>query len=207
MARVAAALAILGLLAGAMPAAADDARKLRYMDELMRGAPGIGGAAAARIVLTDQHGAPRRLEDFRGKLMVLVFGYTHCPDVCPADLYAATLAMERLGPLADAVQPVFVTLDPARDTPRQLAIYAGNFHPRLVALTGAAAAIRALADAHRVYFAIEPRSGPDDYLLEHTAFVFFVGRDGRYLGFAPPGSSAERLEALLRPLLAPEAQE
>jgi len=201
MALAAAMLAAAAVLAGS--AAADDARKQRFMDDLMRGAPGIGGPAAARIALVDQHGTPRSLADFRGHLVVLYFGYTQCPDVCPGDLYAIAQAIERLGPLGAGVQPVFVTLDPARDSTRQLALYAENFHARLVALTGSAAAIRELADAYRVYFAPAPRAGPDDYLLEHTAFVYFVGRDGRYVGFAPPGSSAERLVGLLRRLLWP----
>src|SRR5262245_63103382 len=93
------------------------------------------------IKLTDQHGRTVSDADFRGKYMLVVFGYTFCPDVCPAELQVITAALDALGPLADRIQPVFITIDPERDTVAQLALYAGNFHPRLVILTGSRAPI------------------------------------------------------------------
>src|SRR5580698_5417138 len=88
--------------------------------------------------LTDQNGAVHQDADFRGKLMLVYFGYTYCPDICPATLLAMSQALDQLGPEADQVQPIFITVDPERDTQAQMKLYASNFHPRLLALTGSA---------------------------------------------------------------------
>ena len=120
----------------------------QMMDDLMYGHGPIGGP----FTLTDQNGKPRSDVDFRGKLMIVYFGYTFCPDVCPADLMSITQALEALGPVAEGVQPVFITIDPERDT-KVLADYVSAFHHSLVGLTGAPDAIRAVANSYKAFYA------------------------------------------------------
>ena len=165
------------------------------MDDLMWGRGPIGGPLGG---LTDHTGASRREADFLGRPALLYFGYTHCADVCPTDLQAIAEAAEVLGGDAGSVQLIFVTLDPERDTAERLADYVALFHPRLVGLTGSPGEIRRVARDHKVYFRrVEP---PDasDYLLDHSAFVYLRGGDGRHLGFFPPGTPAERIAAAVR---------
>jgi protein SCO1/2 len=133
--------------------------------------------------LTDQHGKTVSDADFRGKYMLLVFGYTFCPDVCPAELQVVTAALDALGPLADRIQPVFITIDPERDTVSQLALYAGNFHPRLVLLTGTSAEIAEVARAYRVYYAKAEGSANTarDYLMDHSSIIYLMGPDGQFV--------------------------
>jgi protein SCO1/2 len=133
--------------------------------------------------------------------MLVYFGFTRCPDVCPTDLREIALALRELGPSAQAVQPVFVTLDPERDTRAVLARYVASFHPRLIGLTGSEAAVRAMADAYRMYFRKLP-TAQGDYTIEHAAFTYLMDRQGKYLGFFPPGTSAQRMLQVLRAQLA-----
>ena len=157
----------------------------------------VGGPFA----LIDQAGRPRTEMDFRGKLMLVYFGFTYCPDICPADLQTIGLAIDRLGAAGDAVQPLFVTLDPGRDTVAHLNDYVALFHPRLVGLTGDAQAIRRAADAYKVYYAKVPTEKGDDYTIDHTAYIYLMGPDGKYLGFLPPNTDVERMAATIRPHL------
>jgi protein SCO1/2 len=156
------------------------------------GAASIGGD----FTLVDQNGTTRRDADFRGKLMLVYFGYTYCPDVCPTELQTMSDAVDLLGDQADAVQPIFVTVDPERDTAEQLRLYAESFHPRLVALTGTAEQVAAAARAYKVYFAKRPQQG-GDYLMDHSSFVFLMGRDGRYLMHFGPGTTPEQMAAAI----------
>jgi protein SCO1/2 len=101
------------------------------------------------------------------------------------------------------VQPLFITIDPERDTSAHLAEYLTMFHPRLIGLTGDAAAIRNAADAYKVFYAKVPNEKGDDYTVDHTAFIYLMGTGGEYLGFFPPGTSPERIADSIRPRLAP----
>jgi cytochrome oxidase Cu insertion factor (SCO1/SenC/PrrC family) len=168
------------------------------MDILMWGREPIGGPFA----LIDHTGKSRTNADFHGRLMLVYFGFTYCPDICPTDLQAIGLAMDQLGAAGDAVQPLFVTLDPERDTSARLADYVTMFHPRLIGLTGDAAAIRRAADAYKIYYARAPNEAGTDYTIDHTAFIYLVDRDGKYLGFFPPGTPPERIAEMVRPHLA-----
>lgn len=170
----------------------------RFMSELMLGKAEIGGP----FTLTDQHGQAKGLADFRGMLVVLYFGYTFCPDVCPTDLAAIARLMELLGSDAGKVQPVFVTLDPERDTQEVLRNYVAAFDPRFVALRGSEAEVRRVASLYRTYFERAPVTSSSAYVIDHTAFVYVIDRDGRYIGFFPPGTTAERMAALVRERLA-----
>jgi protein SCO1/2 len=195
--RVLALLAVLA--AGAAAAAAPPERSAaELMDVVMWNREPIGGPFA----LIDQTGARRTDADFHGKLLLVYFGFTYCPDVCPTDLQEIAAAIDRLGPAGDAVQPVFITVDPARDTPEHLKDYVALFHPRLVGLTGSAADIQNAARAYRVYYATAPLE-TGDYTVDHSAFIYLMGRDGGYIGFFPPGTSAELMAGTLRPLVGP----
>jgi cytochrome oxidase Cu insertion factor (SCO1/SenC/PrrC family) len=194
-----AAVALLSLLgaSGQPLAQKSDRSAAELMDVVMWNREPIGGPFA----LTDQDGKRRTDADFRGKFMLVYFGFTYCPDICPTDLQQMGLAVDRLGPAGDAVQPIFISLDPERDTPEHLKDYVAMFHARFVGLTGDAAAIKEAARAYRVYYAkVElPKS---DYTVDHSAFIYLMGRNGEYLSFFPPGTSAEILAGNLRPLLA-----
>jgi protein SCO1/2 len=172
----------------------DRERAARLMNELMSGTAQVG----TPFTLTSQHGKQTRLADFRGKLVLLYFGYTTCPDVCPTDLAAMLHAIDSLGAEGVKVQPVFITLDPARDTLAVLRDYAKAFHPRLLALAGSEDETRRIATAFKVYY--EKTTSPNSkiYLIEHTAFTFLLGRDGQYRLFFPPGTPPDRMAAMLR---------
>jgi protein SCO1/2 len=187
-------------MAGLSSARAEPQRSAaEIMDILMWGREPVGGPFA----LTDHAGKPRTDADFRGKLMLVYFGFTYCPDVCPADLQSIGVALDRLGPAGDAVQPLFITVDPERDTAAHLKDYVALFHPRLIGLTGDAAAIRQAADAYKVYYAKVPNARGDDYTVDHTAFIYLMGGDGQYLGFFPPGTPPERIAEVIKPRLPP----
>jgi cytochrome oxidase Cu insertion factor (SCO1/SenC/PrrC family) len=166
------------------------------MDVLMWNREPIGGP----FTLVDQHGRRRTDRDFRGKLMLVYFGFTDCPDVCPTDLREIGIALDKLGAASAAIQPLFITLDPQRDTPQRVAGYVAAFHPRLVGLTGTRAAIRHVADEYRIYFREVPTPGGGS-TIEHASFTFLMDRDGQYVGFFPPGTTADRMIEILRPQL------
>ena len=191
---VAAALAMTPALA--QTASSRSAAEL--MDAVMWNREAIGGP----FELVDQSGTTRTERDFRGKLLLVYFGFTFCPDVCPTDLQAIGLAMDQLGADADKVQPLFITVDPARDTAEHLAQYVPMFHPKLIGLTGSAAAVHRAAEAYRVYYKqIDFEKNRDDYTVDHSAFIYLMDRDGKYLGFFPPGTSAEKMVDMIRPYL------
>ena len=170
----------------------------RLMNDLMSGKAPVGGP----FTLTDQHGKRVSLADFRGNIVMLYFGYTFCPDVCPADLYAIAETIRLLGEDSARVQPVFVTLDPERDTPARMVPYVASFNPRFVALSGSEQEIREVATLYKVFFEKVRPPGAGYYLIDHTAFTYVIDARGNYAGFFPPGSSGERMAALVRDLLA-----
>ena len=132
---------------------------------------------------------------------MLYFGYTFCPDVCPTDLQQVARAMKLLGKRAKHVQPVFITLDPARDTPRLMGQYARAFDRRIVALRGTEAETQRIARAFRIYYKRTQRAGSADYAIDHSAYTILVGRDGKYAGFIPPGTPAGRMAVMIEELL------
>src|SRR6266581_1677722 len=179
----------------------EDARRAdaaRFMNDLMSDKAQVGGP----FTLEDQYGKRRSLADFGGKPVLLYFGYTFCPDVCPTDLAAMAQAIRTLDAAGKVLQPIFITLDPERDTREILRNYAVAFHPRFVALRGSEEEIRRVAAAYKIYFekVRPPRSSV--YLIDHMAFVFLLDRDGKYVAFFPPGTSAERMAVMVREVLA-----
>ena len=154
----------------------------------------------APFTLTDQNGRTRRDTDFRGAWMLIYFGYTYCPDTCPTALLKMTAAVDLLAQRDPAkaarVVPIFITIDPARDTPALLKDYAGSFTPHLVALTGKPDALRDLAYAYGVFFAKEPGGG-DTYLIDHTSFIYLMGPDGRYVSHFEKDVTQDQLADVL----------
>ncbi len=156
--------------------------------------PKIGGpfqlVASDGRVVTDQ--------DFRGKYLLVYFGYTVCPDVCPTTLQSVTDALDRLGPKVDRLQPVLITVDPARDTPPVLAKYTAAFSSRLLGLSGSPAAIAAVEREYRVYAAIHRTgTGPDDYSVDHSSVLFLMGPDGQFIARLRADASGPELAAAL----------
>ena len=189
-------LALACILASA-PLAANEAAEpspTELIEGLLSGRAPVGGP----FELTDQTGHRRTDADFHGKLVVLYFGYTYCPDVCPTELQSLSLALDKLGAAAEAVQPVFITVDPERDTPARLAEFVSSFHPGLIGLTGSLADIKKTAIAYRTFFAKNSAATPGDYSVDHTGFIYLVGKDGRYQGFLPPGVSPDEIADAIR---------
>ena len=186
------------LLAGAgfsaRPQKSEETSAARLMDDLMWNHGPIGGPFA----LIDHTGQPRTDKDFRGKLMLIYFGYSYCPDVCPTDLQQIGLAVDRLGADGEAVQPLFITLDPERDTAAHLADYVPLFHPRLIGVTGSAEEIRRAALAYKVYYARYYPPGSPDYVIDHSSFIYLVDESGTYIGFFPTGTTADRMIEIIR---------
>ncbi len=130
--------------------------------------------------LTDHNGRIVTDHDFRGHPFLVFFGFTHCPDVCPTALFEVSEVLGKLGPDAARASALFITVDPERDTPEQMKDYLSSFDPRLVGLTGDPAAIAAVAKAYRVYVKKVPLEG-SDYTMDHTALVYLMDKDGRFV--------------------------
>ena len=160
-----------------------------------------GAEYGKQLELTDHHGKARRLEDFRGKAVVLFFGFTRCPDVCPTTLADAALAMKKLGPDADRVQMILVTVDPERDTQEALASYVTAFDARFLGMRGDLEATRRAAKEFKVYFEKRPGKTPDSYSIDHSAQSYVIDPQGRLRLFVRHDRIAEDLADDLRVLL------
>ncbi|MBI3149091.1 MAG: SCO family protein [Betaproteobacteria bacterium] len=155
----------------------------------------------ARLDLPDHHGKPRSLPDFKGKAVVVFFGYTHCPDVCPTNLADLAGAMQLLGADADKVQVLFVTVDPERDQPEMLARYVTAFHPSFLALRGDPEATRKTATDFKVFYEKVPGQTPEAYTVNHSTGSFVYDSRGKLRLYASHGMGAEAFASDLRQLL------
>jgi protein SCO1/2 len=183
---------ILRILALAVPAIAIAAAVTFWLGPPgSRGGVGQGfGSVGGPITLVDQAGKPVTEKDFAGKDALVFFGFTNCPDVCPTELSTMAAALDALGPKAEGVVPVFVTVDPERDTPEVVGQYAQAFHPRMVGLTGSADQIAQAAKAFRVYYKKAPQKD-GAYSMDHSAFVYMMGPDWQVLDILPPQLSPQ----------------
>ena len=172
------------------------------MDVVMWGKEPIGGP----FRLVDHTGTPRTDADFRGKLLLIYFGFTYCSDACPIELQSIATALDRLGPLAAAVQPLFITVDPEKDTPDQLKAYVAQFHPRLIGLTGDPREVRKVLRAYKIYAAKTTPAQRDNPDVDHSGVVYLVDAAGKYVGYLPPGTPAERMVEVMRRQLAAVVQ-
>jgi protein SCO1/2 len=144
--------------------------------------------------LVGADGKPVTDRDFRGRYMLIFFGFTHCPDICPAELQVIAQALEQLGDKAKTVVPIFITLDPERDTPEAMANYVKSFGPNFVGLTGSPEAIAAAAKAYRVaYSKVENKDSAGDYSVDHSALVYLMDPEGRYVTHFSYGLSADQM--------------
>ncbi|MDP2784938.1 MAG: SCO family protein [Sulfurimicrobium sp.] len=156
-----------------------------------------------RYLLMNTKGRAVTQQDFPGKFQLIAFGYTFCPDICPTTLAEMSLIMNKLGDRADRLQPIFVTVDPERDTPEKLSQYTVFFHPRIIGLTGSPELVRRVADNFKVRYQkhLEPGAAADRYSVDHSAGMYLLGPDGSYLGkFAYgtlPTEAAERIRVLM----------
>jgi len=189
-------LVAASLIAGGMAAAEQQPSAAQMMDDLMFGRGTVGGP----FTLTDTSGKQRSDTEFRGKLMVVYFGYTFCPDVCPTDLMSISQALDTLGPAANSIQPIFITIDPERDSKR-MAEYLAAFYPSFIGLTGSADEIRKVANSYKAAYSKVEDGKTGDYTIDHAGVIYLMGKGGEYLGFVPPQTGPDRLAEVLRKYL------
>lgn len=162
-------------------------------------APPIGGP----FMLTATDGSTVTDETYRGKILLIYFGYTTCPDACPTTLNNIAGALAELGALADRIQPIFITIDPKRDTRDVLANYVTAFDPRIIGLTGTADQIAGAAKAYGVYYApYKTADAPDGYLMDHTSVVFVMNEQHRFVASFTQETPAAQMADRLRKLIA-----
>jgi protein SCO1/2 len=177
-------------------AACDKAPKASFQNTDVTGLDYAKGFA-----LTDQTGKPRTLADFKGKVVVVFFGYTQCPDVCPTTMAEMASVMQKLGPQADQVQVLFVTLDPERDTQELLAGYVPAFDKRFIGLRGTPQETAKVAKDFKVFYAKVPGTDPGSYTIDHTAGSYVFDRDGKLRLFIRHGGGADPIVHDIRQLL------
>ena len=162
------------------------------------GKPKIGGP----FTLVNQDGVTVTEADFKGRYMMIYFGYTYCPDVCPTALSAMGDALDIMGAKADIITPVFITIDPERDDTEAMKMYVENFHPRLVGLTGSVDQIKAAAKSYKAYFAkVGDGYNDDDYTMDHSSITYLMGPDGKFITHFGHGVEAEAMAKKLAELL------
>jgi protein SCO1/2 len=156
------------------------------------GGPSVGGP----FTLENSSGKTVTDRDFRGKYMLVYFGYTYCPDVCPTTLNAVAAALDKLGPKAKDLSPIFITVDPQRDTPDVMKQYTGAFSPELIGLTGTPDEIARVAKEYRVYYAKHVTgTGPGDYSMDHSSVIYLMGPDGRFIAPIRADGSGDEMAA------------
>lgn len=200
-------------LLGPVTAAARWLAVLAIALTVTHGRDGRGQAATigGPFDLVDQHGVARTDADFRGQLVLLYFGYTYCPDLCPTTLLKIAAAVDELAAeapvAAERVVPVLITVDPQRDTPEVLRDYSAHFHPRLVALSGTPEALAEVGRAYGVFAAPVLTGDSAPYLVDHTSFIYLLGPDGGYREHFEADVTTEELVDALRRHLAPLGQQ
>ena len=173
------------------------------------GTAAIGGP----FHLTDNTGQQVTDKTYAGKYMLVYFGYTYCPDTCPTDLTLMSRAMDRLGKNAGQVQPIFITIDPERDTVQEMADYVSHFSDSLVGLTGTPEEIASVAKAYRVFYQkvgghdeSGGKADPNDYLINHSSFIYLMGPDGAYIDNFAVGTTAQEMADRIRDVIAGTAK-
>jgi cytochrome oxidase Cu insertion factor (SCO1/SenC/PrrC family) len=161
---------------------------------------GVSGEAliGGPFELVDQNGNTVTDQTFKGKLTLVYFGFTFCPDACPTALGVMSAALDKLDVAADRVVPVFITVDPDRDTPPVMKDYVSNFHPRMVGLTGTPEQIAKVAKAYRVYYQKAAGTAPDDYVMDHTMLIYLMDGDGKYITHFGPDATPDQIAEEIR---------
>lgn len=192
-----AALALATALAACDAPGGKPAQKLQF-----QGTDITGATYARSLSLQDVDGRTRTLDDFKGKVVVVFFGYTQCPDVCPTTMGELALIKRALGADGDRLQGIFVTVDPARDTPEVLKAYLAAFDPSFVGLRGSPEQVAAAAREFKVFYAKVPGTTPGSYTMDHTAGTYVIDAKGNLRLFERYGMPAEQLQSDLKQLLA-----
>ena len=165
----------------------------RLMSELMSGKATVGGP----FTLTDHLGQTRSLAEFEGKRVLIYFGYMFCPDICPTDLANIARLLVLLEKDSAQVQAIFITLDPTRDTQELIGQYVGHFDKRILGLRGTESQTKELATQYKTFYE-KVRVNGQQYLVDHTAFIYLMNRAGKYVAFFPPGTTPERMATMVR---------
>jgi len=172
---------------------------LRDNPQGVAGSP-LAGAIGGPFQLVDQNGKTVTEADLRGKWSLIYFGYTHCPDACPTALNDISIALSELGAKRDQVRPVFITVDPERDTPKVLKDYVTAFDAPIVGLTGTPEQVAKAAKGYRVYFAKHPEPG-GDYSMDHSSVIYVMDPEGRFTASFAPDSTPEQMAGRLKKLV------
>lgn len=185
---------IIGLAAAVAVFPAARQKLLPFSNTEVSGKALIGGP----FTLVDDTGKRVTDKDYRGRYMLVFFGFTACPDICPAGLQLISAVLDKLGPKADRVTPIFISVDPQRDTPQKLAAYVKNFNPHLVGLTGTPEEIAAVAKAYKVYYQKVPNeSAPADYGMDHTSIIYLMDPNGEFVTHFMPTTTLDAMTAKL----------
>ncbi|MGB3719516.1 MAG: SCO family protein [Proteobacteria bacterium] len=198
-------LVVVGLVFGALLALAilPGAREQLIARIEPLGVTSVGKASVGGpFTLTDHTGRRVTDKDFRGKYMLVYFGFTFCPDVCPTGLQVMAAALEELGPKAEQIVPIFISVDPERDTPEQLAMYVPSFHSRLVGLTGTPEEIQAVAKAYRVYYRkVKDEKSTAEYTIDHTSIIYLMDPNGEFVAHFTHATPVDVMVEKLRKVL------
>lgn len=156
----------------------------------------IGGG----FILTDQDGKKFNSDELHGKLSLIYFGFTYCPDICPTSLQKISTVIQTLDKYQIDVTPVFITVDPTRDTPALLKEYLGHFHSKIIGLTGSEEQIKEVADLFKVFYARanDPAYTDNNYMLDHSSFVYLMDKDGNYMKHFYMSSTEEEIIEYIR---------
>ncbi|HXJ02177.1 MAG TPA: SCO family protein [Micropepsaceae bacterium] len=169
-----------------------DLRAHRGVESVSTGETVVLGGPFA---LKDQNGMIRTEKDFPGKYMLVFFGYTYCPDVCPATLAVMAAALDKMGPRGEKIVPIFITVDPKRDTPEKIKSYLSSFGPRFVGLTGDAKDIASVAKEYRVYYREHPAENGGEYTVDHSGVVYLMDPAGKFVANYSLDSSPDMMAA------------
>jgi cytochrome oxidase Cu insertion factor (SCO1/SenC/PrrC family) len=177
---------------------------------LMRGAnftPATGSTnnkadVGGIFTLTDQNGKTFTEQNLKGKYSLVFFGFTNCPDVCPTTLTMVTQLMGLLGNQSSKLLPVFISVDSGSDTPATMKIYLSNFHPAIIGLTGTEAQIKEAAQSYKAYYAkVDQPDSTHGYTMDHSAFLYFMDKNGQYVAHFNYDDSPEKISAAIKPTL------
>lgn len=157
----------------------------------------IGGP----FTLVNQDGKTVTDADFRGRWLLVYFGFTYCPDICPTSLARNSDAIELLGEKGEKITPVLISIDPERDTPEKMKEYVHFFHPRMVGLTGTPPQIAAVAKEYRVFYMKAPGDQPDSYVVDHSSLTYLIDPGGTFVQFFSGQASPQEVADKLKPLL------